>query len=154
MVEHTLWTVHESLIQGYCTTADCATGDCARLCKERYYCTTGKEKNTTSYARNTIGHFSRFESTHKSTWILQVPDLQVQVTLQVDSYRSQSRVQFSSNLQVQIQVTCRSTYVQLYFDALMVVADHDTTKGVILSPCTKTIDTMETATPYYEGIFR
>ena len=31
MVEHTLQTVHDSLIQGYCATADCATGDCARL---------------------------------------------------------------------------------------------------------------------------
>ena len=53
MVEHTLRTVHESLVQGYCATADCATGDCARLRDKRYYCTTGKEKNTTSYARNT-----------------------------------------------------------------------------------------------------
>ena len=52
MVEHTLWTVHESLVQGYCATADCATGDCARLRDKRYYCTTEKEKNTTSYARN------------------------------------------------------------------------------------------------------
>ena len=69
---------------------------------------------TFSRFRSFIGHFSRFESTHESTWILQVPDLQVQVTVQVDSYRSQSRVQFLSNLQVQIQVTCRSTYVQLY----------------------------------------
>ena len=54
MVEHTLRTVHESLVQGYCATADCATGDCARLRDKRYYCTTGKEKNTTSYAHNTI----------------------------------------------------------------------------------------------------
>ena len=52
MVEHMLRTVHESLVQGYCATADCATGDCARLRDKRYYCTTGKEKNTTSYARN------------------------------------------------------------------------------------------------------
>ena len=52
MVEHTLRTVHESLVQGYCATADCATGDCARLRDKRYYCTTGKEKNTTSYACN------------------------------------------------------------------------------------------------------
>ena len=52
MVEHMLWTVHESLVQGYCATADCATVDCARLRDKRYYCTTGKEKNTTSYARN------------------------------------------------------------------------------------------------------
>ena len=54
MVEHTLRTVHESLVQGYCATADCATGDCVRLRDKRYYCTTGKEKNTTSYARNTV----------------------------------------------------------------------------------------------------
>ena len=53
MVEHTLRTVHESLVQGYCATVDCATVDCARLRDKRYYCTTGKEKNTTSYARNT-----------------------------------------------------------------------------------------------------
>ena len=53
MVEYMLWTVHESLVQGYCATADCATGDCARLRNKRYYCTTGKEKNTTSYACNT-----------------------------------------------------------------------------------------------------
>ena len=52
MVEHTLRTVHESLVQGYCATADCATGDCARLRDKRYYCITGKEKNTTSYACN------------------------------------------------------------------------------------------------------
>ena len=54
MVEHTLRTVHESLVQGYCATADCATGDCARLRDKRYYCTTGKEKNTTSYAHNRV----------------------------------------------------------------------------------------------------
>ena len=52
MVEHTLWTVHESLIQGYCATMDCATGDCVRLHDKRYYCTPGKEKNTTTYAYN------------------------------------------------------------------------------------------------------
>ena len=40
------------------------------------------------------------------------------------------------------------------FDALMVVADHDATKGVVLSPCTKTIDAMETAILYHEGAFR
>ena len=54
MVEHTLRTVHESLVQGYCATADCATGDCARLRDKRYYCITGKEKNTTSYAHNIL----------------------------------------------------------------------------------------------------
>ena len=47
MVEHTLRTVHESLVQGYCATvdcatADCATVDCARLHDKRYYCITGK----------------------------------------------------------------------------------------------------------------
>ena len=52
MVEHTLQTVHDSLIQGYCATADCATGDCVRLHGKRYYCTLGKEKNTTDYAHN------------------------------------------------------------------------------------------------------
>ena len=48
MVEHMLQTVLDSLIQGYC-----ATGDCARLRNERYYCITKKEKNTTDYACNT-----------------------------------------------------------------------------------------------------
>ena len=56
MVEHTLQTVHESLVQGYCATADCATGDCARLRDTRYYCTTEKEKNITSYAYNSLCH--------------------------------------------------------------------------------------------------
>ena len=59
MVEHMLRTVHKSLVQGYCATADCATGDCARLHDKRYYCTTGKEKNTTSYARNNDLHKGR-----------------------------------------------------------------------------------------------
>ena len=52
MVEHTLQTVHESLVQGYCATVDSATGDCARLHDKRYYCTLGKEKNTTRCAHN------------------------------------------------------------------------------------------------------
>ena len=52
MIEHTLQTVLNLLIQEYCATADCATEDCARLCNERYYCTLGKEKNTTDYAHN------------------------------------------------------------------------------------------------------
>ena len=47
MVEHTLWTEHESLVQGYYAIADCATVDCARLHDKRYYCTTEKKKNTT-----------------------------------------------------------------------------------------------------------
>ena len=65
MVEHTLRTVHESLVQGYCATADCATGDYARLHGKRYYCTTGKEKNTTSYACNNkqyMCHSCRYKS--------------------------------------------------------------------------------------------
>ena len=63
MVEHMLRTVLDLLIQGYCATVDyatrdcatrdCATRDCARLCGKRYYCTLGKEKNTTNYACNT-----------------------------------------------------------------------------------------------------
>ena len=56
MVEHMLWTVLDLLIEEYCTTMDCATVDCARLRNKRYYCTTGKEKNTTSYARNRLTH--------------------------------------------------------------------------------------------------
>ena len=76
MVEHTLRTVHESLVQGYCATADCATGDCARLRDTRYYCTTGKEKNTTSYARNTGQILVKSRSTHELTQILK-NDLQM-----------------------------------------------------------------------------
>ena len=53
MVEHTLWTMLDLLIQGYCAITDCATEDCARLHNERYYCMTGKEKNTTDCAHNT-----------------------------------------------------------------------------------------------------
>ena len=52
MVEHMLWTVLDLLIQGYCATVDCATGDCARLGSKRYYCITEKEKNTTKCAYN------------------------------------------------------------------------------------------------------
>ena len=53
MIEHTLWTVLNLLIQKYCATADCVTGDCARLCSKRYYCISEKEKNTTNCAYNT-----------------------------------------------------------------------------------------------------
>ena len=53
MIKYTLWTVLDLLIQGYCATMDCVIGDCARLCNKRYYCTTGKEKNTTDYVHNT-----------------------------------------------------------------------------------------------------
>ena len=60
MVEHMLRAVHESLIQGYCTTADCATGDCAKLHDEGYYCTPEKEKNSTNYARNKQPHLFTF----------------------------------------------------------------------------------------------
>ena len=62
MVEHTLRTVHELLVQGYCATVDCATGDCARLRSERYYCILEKEKNTTDCAHNTMNliFFFRF----------------------------------------------------------------------------------------------
>ena len=76
MVEHMLWTVHESLVQGYCATADCVTGDCARLCDKRYYCTLEKEKNTTSYARNTGQILVKSRLTHELTQILK-NDLQM-----------------------------------------------------------------------------
>ena len=70
MVEHTLRTVHESLVQGYCATADCATGYCARLHDKRYYCTLGKEKNTTIYARNTYRHIQDGHLTHGAVTVL------------------------------------------------------------------------------------
>ena len=40
------------------------------------------------------------------------------------------------------------------FDALMVVVDHDATKGIILAPCTKTIDAMGTANLLHDTVFK
>ena len=39
-------------------------------------------------------------------------------------------------------------------DTLMVVADHDSTKGMILAPCMKTIDAMGTTTLYHQYVYK
>ena len=39
------------------------------------------------------------------------------------------------------------------YDSIMVVVNHDLTKGVILIPCNKTIDALETARLFYKHVF-
>lgn len=43
--------------------------------------------------------------------------------------------------------------LSLGFDLVMVVVDHDLTKGVIISPCHKTIDTTGVAQLFFEKVF-
>ena len=40
------------------------------------------------------------------------------------------------------------------FDSLMVVVDHDLSKGIILIPCTKNIDALGTAKAYHQHVYR
>ena len=40
------------------------------------------------------------------------------------------------------------------YDSLFVVVDHDLTKGIVLMPCTKTIDAAGTAKLYHENVYR
>ena len=40
------------------------------------------------------------------------------------------------------------------YDALMVMADHDSTKGVILAPCNKTIDTLGTTKLIHQHLYK
>ena len=40
------------------------------------------------------------------------------------------------------------------FDSIMVMADHDATKGVILSPCSKTIDALETTHLIHRDLYK
>ena len=40
------------------------------------------------------------------------------------------------------------------FDSIMVMADHDATKGVILSPCSKTIDALETTRLIHRDLYK
>lgn len=40
------------------------------------------------------------------------------------------------------------------YTALMVVVDHDSTKGVIIIPCTEQVDATRTATMYHRNVFR
>ncbi|THG92792.1 hypothetical protein EW145_g8584, partial [Phellinidium pouzarii] len=40
------------------------------------------------------------------------------------------------------------------FDSLMVIVDHDSSKGIILCPCNKTIDALGTALLYHQNVYR
>ena len=40
------------------------------------------------------------------------------------------------------------------YDSLMVAVDHDVTKAIVLMPCNKTINAMETAELYLNQVFR
>ena len=40
------------------------------------------------------------------------------------------------------------------YDSLMVVVDHDLSKGIILIPCTKNIDTLGTTKAYHQHVYR
>ncbi|KAI5121006.1 hypothetical protein M0805_005952 [Coniferiporia weirii] len=40
------------------------------------------------------------------------------------------------------------------YDSIMVVIDHDSSKGIILIPCTKTIDALSTAKLYHDNIYQ
>lgn len=40
------------------------------------------------------------------------------------------------------------------FDSIMVVVDHDASKGLILIPCNKTVDALKTAKLYHEQVYR
>ncbi|THH05425.1 hypothetical protein EW145_g4806 [Phellinidium pouzarii] len=39
------------------------------------------------------------------------------------------------------------------FDSLMVIVDHDSSKGIILCPCNKTIDTLSMALLYHQNVY-
>ncbi|KAI5115591.1 hypothetical protein M0805_001630 [Coniferiporia weirii] len=39
------------------------------------------------------------------------------------------------------------------FDSIMVVVDHDSSKGIILIPCTKTLDALGTAKCYHDNVY-
>ncbi|THH01490.1 hypothetical protein EW145_g6904 [Phellinidium pouzarii] len=40
------------------------------------------------------------------------------------------------------------------FDSLMVIVDHDSSKGIVLCPCNKTIDALGTALLYHQNVYR
>ncbi|THH03519.1 hypothetical protein EW145_g6191 [Phellinidium pouzarii] len=39
------------------------------------------------------------------------------------------------------------------FDSLMVIVDHDSSKGIVLCPCNKTIDALSTALLYHQNVY-
>ncbi|KAI5115580.1 hypothetical protein M0805_009653 [Coniferiporia weirii] len=41
-----------------------------------------------------------------------------------------------------------------HYDSIMVVVDHDSSKGIILIPCTKTIDALSMAKLYHDNVYR
>ncbi|KAI5116595.1 hypothetical protein M0805_006927 [Coniferiporia weirii] len=40
------------------------------------------------------------------------------------------------------------------YDSIMVVVDHDSSKGIVLIPCTKTLDAISTAKLYHNNVYR
>ncbi|THH08070.1 hypothetical protein EW145_g2952 [Phellinidium pouzarii] len=40
------------------------------------------------------------------------------------------------------------------FDSLMVIVDHNSSKGIVLCPCNKTIDALGTALLYHQNVYR
>ncbi|KAI5116708.1 hypothetical protein M0805_009208 [Coniferiporia weirii] len=40
------------------------------------------------------------------------------------------------------------------YDSIMVVIDHDSSKGIVLIPCTKTLDALGTAKLYHDNVYR
>ncbi|KAI5116924.1 hypothetical protein M0805_009909 [Coniferiporia weirii] len=41
-----------------------------------------------------------------------------------------------------------------HYDSIMVVVDHDSSKGIVLIPCTKTLDALGTAKLYHDNIYK
>ncbi|KAI5115521.1 hypothetical protein M0805_004682 [Coniferiporia weirii] len=41
-----------------------------------------------------------------------------------------------------------------HYDSIMVVVDHDSSKGIILIPCTKTLDALGTAKLYHDNVYK
>ncbi|KAI5115934.1 hypothetical protein M0805_007710 [Coniferiporia weirii] len=40
------------------------------------------------------------------------------------------------------------------YDSIMVIIDHDSSKGIILIPCTKTLNALGTAKLYHDNVYR
>ncbi|KAI5115898.1 hypothetical protein M0805_006874 [Coniferiporia weirii] len=41
-----------------------------------------------------------------------------------------------------------------HYDSIMVIVDHDSSKGIILIPCTKTLDALGTAKLYHDNVYK
>ncbi|KAI5115362.1 hypothetical protein M0805_005883 [Coniferiporia weirii] len=41
-----------------------------------------------------------------------------------------------------------------HYDSIMVVVDHDSSKGIVLIPCTKTLDALGTAKLYHDNVYK